>query len=84
MLFGSRAKGEARRSSDLDLLLLVDGPRTPEGERHLLARARAVLTPMLPVDLDLLISDAATAAQWAGKLAEQRAVAAARLASCGG
>jgi predicted nucleotidyltransferase len=66
VLFGSRARGEARPTSDLDLLLLVDGPRTPEGERRLLARARALLTPVLPVDLDLLISDAATAAQWAG------------------
>jgi len=27
---------------------------------------RALLLPLLPVDLDLLISDAATAAHWAG------------------
>lgn len=66
VLFGSRARGEARPSSDLDLLLIVAGALTPERERALRSRARALLTPVLPVDLDLLINDAATAAHWAG------------------
>ena len=66
VLFGSRARGEARPSSDLDLLLLVAGALTPERERALRSRARALLMPLLPVDLDLLITDAATAAHWAG------------------
>ncbi|MFN7899521.1 MAG: nucleotidyltransferase family protein [Synechococcaceae cyanobacterium] len=65
-VFGSRARGEARPSSDLDLLLIVAGALTPERERALRCRARALLTPVLPVDLDLLITDAATAAHWAG------------------
>jgi predicted nucleotidyltransferase len=59
VLFGSRARGEARPGSDLDLLLLVAGPLPLE-------RERALLLPLLPVDLDLLITDAATAAHWAG------------------
>jgi predicted nucleotidyltransferase len=66
VLFGSRARGEARPSSDLDLLLIVAGALTSERERALRSRARALLTPVLPVDLDLLITDAATAAHWAG------------------
>lgn len=66
VLFGSRARGEARPGSDLDLLLLVAGPLPLERERALRARARGLLLPLLPVDLDLLITDAATAAHWAG------------------
>jgi len=37
-----------------------------ERERQLRARTRALLLPLLPVDLDLLISDAATTSHWAG------------------
>lgn len=66
VLFGSRARGEARPSFDLDLLLILAGALTPERERALRSRARALLMPLLPVDLDLLITDAATAAHWAG------------------
>ena len=66
VLFGSRARGEARQDSDLDLLLILRGTLTPERERQLRKRARALLLPLLPVDLDLLISDAATTAHWAG------------------
>jgi uncharacterized protein len=66
VLFGSRARGEARPGSDLDLLLIVAGSLTQERERALRSRARALLLPLLPVDLDLLITDAATASHWAG------------------
>jgi predicted nucleotidyltransferase len=65
-LFGSRARSEARPGSDLDLLLILNGSHTAERERQLRARTRALLLPLLPVDLDLLISDAATANHWAG------------------
>ena len=66
VLFGSRARGEAHQGSDLDLLLILRGTNTPEREKQLRHRARALLMPHLPVDLDLLISDAATTAHWAG------------------
>jgi hypothetical protein len=46
---GSRTRGEARAGSELDLLR----------ERQLSTRTRALLLPLLRVDLDLLISDAA-------------------------
>ena len=66
VLFGSRARGDARADSDLDLLVIVRDPLTPERQKQLRHRARALLLPLLPVDLDLLISDAASAAHWAG------------------
>ena len=66
VLFGSRARGNARPSSDLDLLLILRGTLTRERETQLRRQARALLLPVLPVDLDLLISDAATASHWAG------------------
>lgn len=66
VLFGSRARGEAREDSDLDLLLILQGSLTSEREKRLRQKVRALLLPLLPVDLDLLISDAATAAHWAG------------------
>ena len=66
VLFGSRARGEARPGSDLDMLLLLRGTLTPEREKLWRRRVRALLLPLLPVDLNLLISDAATAAHWAG------------------
>jgi predicted nucleotidyltransferase len=66
VLFGSRARGDARAGSDLDLLVIVRDPLTPERQKQLRHRARALLLPLLPVDLDLLINDAASAAYWAG------------------
>ena len=66
VLFGSRARGDARADSDLDLLVIVRDRLTPEREKQLRHRVRALLLPLLPVDLDLLISDAASAAHWAG------------------
>jgi predicted nucleotidyltransferase len=66
VLFGSRARGDARPGSDLDLLLILRGSLTRERERQVRQRARALLLPVLPADLDLLISDAATAEHWGG------------------
>ena len=66
VLFGSRARGQAHPGSDLDLLLILTGTLTPERERQMRRRVRDLLLPLLPVDLDLLISDAASAAHWSG------------------
>ena len=65
VLFGSRARGNARPHSDLDLLVIVTGDLTPERDRRLRRRVRDLLLLVLPVDLDLLISDAATTNRWA-------------------
>jgi predicted nucleotidyltransferase len=64
-LFGSRARGDARPDSDLDLLVILHGSLTPEREKQWRRRVREQLLPLLPVDLDLLLSDAGTAAHWA-------------------
>lgn len=66
VLFGSRARGDARPDSDLDLLLIATGSLTQEREKQLRSRIRGLLLPLLPVDLDLLITDATTASHWAG------------------
>lgn len=66
VLSGSRTRGEARADSDLDLLLILRGSLTPQREKRLHRRVRALLRPLLPVDLDLRISDAAITAHWAG------------------
>ena len=44
----------------------MEGSLTPEREKRLRRRVRNLLLPLLPVDLDLLISDAATTSRWAG------------------
>ena len=66
VLFGSRARGDARPGSDLDLLVILRGSLTRERELQWRQRARALLLPVLPVDLDLLISDEATVGHWGG------------------
>ena len=45
VLFGSRARGNARSESDLDLLLIVAGSLTPEREKRLRRRVRNLLLP---------------------------------------
>ena len=62
----SRARGTALPDSDLDLLLIVAGSLTPERVKQLRRRVRGQFLPLLPVDLDLLISNAATTTPWAG------------------
>jgi len=64
VLFSSRACGDARSEPDLELLLIVAGSFTPEREKRLHRRVRYLL--LLPLNLNLLISDAATISRWAG------------------
>lgn len=49
ILFGSRARGEARSSSDVDLLVILPGARSPFTSR--LADLYARLRPQVAVDL---------------------------------
>jgi predicted nucleotidyltransferase len=65
VLFGSRARGDATPSSDLDLLLLCRGWLDPAARRDLERQARRRLG-ILPVDLDLLVEDESRAATLAG------------------
>ena len=66
VLFGSRARGEAKPHSDLDLVVVVRGALTPELERKVWRRIRELLLPVLPVDLDLVIVAAAAAEKLGG------------------
>ena len=66
VLFGSRARGEAKPHSDLDLVVVVRGALTPELERQVWRRIRELLLPTLPVDLDLVIVAAAAAEKLGG------------------
>jgi predicted nucleotidyltransferase len=45
ILYGSRARGQARQDSDYDLLVLVDGPATAELEENIRAQ-------LYPIELD--------------------------------
>ncbi|MFI0403500.1 MAG: nucleotidyltransferase domain-containing protein [Cyanobium sp.] len=78
MLFGSRARGEARPGSDLGLLLIVAGSLTQERERALRSRARALLLPLLPVraphSRGLMVSPAAARPRlrWRGSSGSDR------------
>jgi uncharacterized protein len=60
VLFGSRARGEARPESDLDLLVVQRDRLDSSTRLDAWRRARHMLGS-LPVDLDLVIEDAATA-----------------------
>ena len=48
ILFGSRARGDHRRDSDVDLLLIMDPPPTDQWLKHLHSQARAIQKAALP------------------------------------
>jgi predicted nucleotidyltransferase len=68
LLFGSRARGEERPDSDIDLLVVMPQERLTPQERQLTLRAlRAALRPLrLPVDVDLVVVGQEDARQLAG------------------
>ena len=57
LLFGSRARGEARPDPDLDLLVVMSQARlTPQDRQVALHALRAALRPLrLPVGVDLVV-----------------------------
>ena len=61
LVFGSRARGQARPDSDLDLLVLLHAPAS-DGSA-LRCRLRALLAD-LPFSKDILVSDPETFAHW--------------------
>ena len=68
LLFGSRARGEARPDSDLDLLVVMPQARLSPQDRQLALQAfRSALRPLrLPVDVDLVVVGQDDARQLAG------------------
>lgn len=61
LVFGSRGRGEARSSSDLDLAVIVDEPTlTPQDKAAWWSRCRALIGP-LGVGVDLIVAGAADA-----------------------
>ncbi len=57
VLFGSRARGEARPDSDIDLLVVMPQPAlTPQDRQVALQALRGALRPLrLPVGVDLVV-----------------------------
>ena len=57
ILFGSRARGEAREDSDWDILVVVEGGLDWRVRRRLSINVRRRLYPLLSRPIDLLIED---------------------------
>jgi len=68
LLFGSRARGDARPDSDLDLLVVMPQPTlTPQERQQALRSLRAALRPLpLSVGVDLVVVGEADAQRLAG------------------
>jgi predicted nucleotidyltransferase len=68
LLFGSRARGDARPDSDFDLLVVMpQATLTPQERQHALRLLRAALRPLsLSVGVDLVVVGEADAERLAG------------------
>jgi len=66
LLFGSRARGDARPDSDFDLLVVMpQATLTPQERQQATRSLRAALRP-LPLSVDLVVVGAADAERLAG------------------
>ena len=68
VLFGSRARGDARPDSDVDLLIVESEPFGPGRSRHAETLRLARALPETPVDRDLLVYSRDEIERWRGSL----------------
>jgi predicted nucleotidyltransferase len=68
ILFGSRATGSASIASDVDLLVVVDGPFGPQNSRRCLMAHLSRLLAHLPVAQDILLYTSDEVEHWRGSL----------------
>ena len=68
ILFGSRARGEARRESDIDLIVIEAEPFGPARSRRREAARLYRATARFPVPADILVFSRAEADYWRDSL----------------
>ena len=68
ILFGSRARGDARPDSDVDLLIIESQPFGPDRSRHAEEARISRALPATPVDRDILVYSRADVEKWRGSL----------------
>ena len=68
ILFGSRARGDARPDSDVDLLIIESQPFGPDRSRHEEEARIGRALPATPVDRDILVYSRDEIERWRGSL----------------
>jgi predicted nucleotidyltransferase len=64
VLFGSHARGTARPDSDLDFLIIEDGPFNAQRSRRVEMARLWMLFPELRIPLDFLVYSSEEVAKW--------------------